>query len=100
MEIPDLFRQATISQVTVSPDGARALYTYTPPSYPEPSRSQQIHLAMLDGSGDRVMTRAEGAQNQGAQWHPSGRFFGFTSTRGGTVVSSSSCGPREGSPGR
>ena len=83
MEIPDLFRQATISQVTVSPDGARALYTFTPPSYPEPSRSQQIHLAMLDGSGDRVMTRAEGAQNQGAQWHPSGRFFGFTSTRGG-----------------
>jgi dipeptidyl aminopeptidase/acylaminoacyl peptidase len=83
MEIPDLFRQATISQVSLSPDGGRALYTFTPPSYPEPSRDQQIHLAMLDGSGDRVMTRTEGAQNQGAQWHPSGRFFGFTSTRGG-----------------
>ncbi len=83
MEIPDLFRQATISQVSLSPDGGRALYTFTPPSYPEPSRDQQIHLAMLDGSGDRVMTRTEGAQNQGARWHPSGRFFGFTSTRGG-----------------
>jgi dipeptidyl aminopeptidase/acylaminoacyl peptidase len=83
MEIPDLFRQATISQVSLSPDGGRALYTFTPPSYPEPSRDQQIHLAMLDGSGDRVMTRTEGAQNQGAQWHPSGRLFGFTSTRGG-----------------
>ena len=83
MEIPDLFRQATISQVSLSPDGGRALYTFTPASYPEPSRDQQIHMAMLDGSGDRVMTRTEGAQNQGAQWHPSGRFFGFTSTRGG-----------------
>lgn len=83
MTIPDLFRQATISQVALSPDGGRALYTLTPASYPEPSRDQQILLAYLDGTGDRMMTRTEGAQNQGAQWHPSGRFFGFTSTRGG-----------------
>jgi dipeptidyl aminopeptidase/acylaminoacyl peptidase len=83
VEIPDLFRQATIGQVTLSPDGTRALYTFTPPSYPEPSRDQQIHLVMLDGSGVRAMTHTKGVQNQGAQWHPSGRFFGFTSTRGG-----------------
>jgi dipeptidyl aminopeptidase/acylaminoacyl peptidase len=82
IDIPDLFRQATIGQVTVSPDGRRVLYTFTPGSYPAPSRDQQIHLATLDGSQDRPMTRAPGAQNQGAQWHPSGEFFGFTSTRG------------------
>ena len=83
MEIPELFRQATIGQVTLSPDGRRVLYTLTPPSYPEPSRDQQIHLALLDGSGDRPMTRTMGGQNQGAQWHPGGGFFGFTSTRSG-----------------
>lgn len=82
MEISDLFRQATVGQVTLSPDGSRVLYTVTPGSFPAPSRDQQIHLASVDGRVSRPMTGAPGAQNQGAQWHPSGEFFGFTSSRG------------------
>jgi dipeptidyl aminopeptidase/acylaminoacyl peptidase len=85
MDIPDLFRQATIGEVALSPDGSRLLYTLTPGSFPEPSRDAQIHLATLDGAVDRPMTRTRDGNNREPRWHPSGEFFGFTSTRDGTV---------------
>lgn len=83
VEIADLFRQATVGQVSLSPDGTRVLYTVTPGSFPDPSRDQQVRLASVDGTSDRAMTAGPGGQNQGAHWHPSGTLFGFTSTRGG-----------------
>jgi len=83
MDYPDLFRQASLGQVSVSPDGTRILYTLTPGAFPSTSRDTQIHLAHVDGSVDRPMTHTTGAQNQGALWHPSGDFFAFTSNRDG-----------------
>lgn len=83
MEYADLFRQASLSQVSVSPDGDWILYTITHRSFPEPSRNAQIRLAAMDGSVDRAMTSSEDAANRDARWHPSGEFFGFTSLRDG-----------------
>jgi dipeptidyl aminopeptidase/acylaminoacyl peptidase len=83
MDFPDLFRQATIEQVALSPDGSRLLYTLTQGSFPERSRDSQIHLATVDGAGDRPMTRTKDGANRDPRWHPSGELFGFTSTRGG-----------------
>jgi len=82
MEIPDLFRQATMGEVAISPDGSTLLYTFTHGSFPEPSRNSQIHLASMDGTVDRPMTRTKDGANRDPRWHPSGEFFGFTSTRG------------------
>lgn len=84
MEIPDLFRQASIGQATLSPDGTRVLYTLTPGGFPEPgSRNSRIHMARVDGTSDRPMTRGDGAEDRDPVWHPSGELFGFTSTRDG-----------------
>jgi dipeptidyl aminopeptidase/acylaminoacyl peptidase len=83
MEIPDLFRQATMGDVAISPDGSSLLYTLTHGSFPEPSQNSQIHLAFMDGTVDRPMTRTKDGANRDPRWHPSGEFFGFTSTRGG-----------------
>ena len=84
MGYADLFRQASMGQVAVSPQGDRILYTLTPASFPDPpSRHTQIRMAALDGSMDRAMTRAEEAGNRDPRWHPSGELFGFTSTRAG-----------------
>jgi dipeptidyl aminopeptidase/acylaminoacyl peptidase len=84
MDYADLFRQASIGDVTVSPDGTKLLYTLTPGTFPdEGSTHSQIHLVRMDGSGDRPMTQTEGGANRDPRWHPSGELFGFTSTRSG-----------------
>ncbi len=83
MEIPDLFRQSAIEQVALSPDGSSLLYTVTHGSFPERSRDSQIHLVAMDGTVDRPMTRTRDGANRDPRWHPSGEFFGFTSTRAG-----------------
>jgi dipeptidyl aminopeptidase/acylaminoacyl peptidase len=82
MEHADLWRQVSIGQTDLSPDGTRLLYTSNPNSFPEQSRNQQIHMVTLDGSVDIQLTHARDAQHAGPRWHPSGDFFGFTANRG------------------
>ncbi len=82
VEYADLFRQVSVGQVALSPDESRVLYTVTPGSFPEPrGTDSQIHLAEVDGSLERPMTRTQGAANRDPRWHPSGDLFAFTSVR-------------------
>ena len=82
IDYADLWRLTSIGETALSPDGRQLLYATTPGSFPEPSRDGQIHLAALDGSVNVQLTQARDANNRDPHWHPSGQFFGFTSTRG------------------
>jgi dipeptidyl aminopeptidase/acylaminoacyl peptidase len=83
VDYADLWRPVTIGETALSPDGRQLLFAATPGSFPEPSRNSQIHLTAVDGTLNLQLTHEAGADHQDPRWHPSGNYFGFTSTRGG-----------------
>lgn len=83
MTYADLFRPSSIGQVSRSTDGSKLLYTVTHGSFAEPSRDTQIHFATVDGAADRALTQWKDGDHRDVRWHPSGEYFGFTSSRNG-----------------
>ena len=83
IDYADHWRTVSIGGVQVSPDETRALYVSSPRSFPDRPQDSQIHMAALDGSWDRQLTRFTDGQHRDARWHPRGDLFGFTAVREG-----------------
>jgi dipeptidyl aminopeptidase/acylaminoacyl peptidase len=82
LALEDMFRIQRISDVALSPDGRRVVYTVATPDLEANKIPTDLWIAPLDGGPARRLTTHE-AHDRRPAWSPDGRWIAFESTRDG-----------------
>jgi dipeptidyl aminopeptidase/acylaminoacyl peptidase len=77
--IEDVYRTKSVSDMSVSPDGNRVVFTVTSSDLPRAKRSSRIWIA--DTNGNTVRELTQGDSDSSAKWSPDGRSIAFVRTK-------------------
>ncbi len=81
LDIVDLLRIKTLSDVAISPDGKRVAFSVTEPDFKQSKMVSHIWVAPVEGGEARQFTYSKEGERR-PQWSPDGRWLAFLSARG------------------